>query len=458
MAQCRPDPRPDGRQCNHEWGRAGARDAAARGDIVIIVDTLRFSTAVAAAAERGAWIYPCATPDEAASLRARIGGEIATWRPAPGQFSLSPRSYEAAEPFQRVILPSPNGATCTGLGKEAPYLFAGALVNASVVAATVGRLMDDFGLSATVVSCGERRQGQDVAVSGADPELEAMRPAIEDYLGAGAILAGIDCERSPEAELCVAAFEASKHRLSELLWECESGRELREKGFGEDVRFAAELDRLSSVPELWATEFFRHRPARSLADLLAVASLMESFPHPWWIAGGWALDLLAGEPYREHEDIEIGIDRRHQAALQEHLAGRQLFKAAPTVEGKPWDIVPWAAGERLELPLFQVMVRDPGAHPDEFEFFLNEIEDREWRFRRDPSIRRDMETFILRSPQGLPIICPEAQLLHKAQRVRPKDRRDFERVAPLLLAEQKSWLRSAIAFRFPEHPWLNWSP
>src|SRR5947209_13417811 len=145
-------------RCRHDWGRLGTRAAAERGDIVVIVDTLRFSTAVAAAIERGAWIYPCATADEAAQLQDRIGGEIAAWQPTSGRFSLSPRSYGSAVPLQRIILPSPNGATCIGYGKDAPYLFAGAPVCASAVAAAVTRLMDDFGLSVTVVSCGERRE------------------------------------------------------------------------------------------------------------------------------------------------------------------------------------------------------------------------------------------------------------------------------------------------------------
>lgn len=431
---------------HHDWGRTGARAAAGRGDIVVIVDTLRFSTAVAAAVDRGAWIYPCATAEEAAELQVRIGGEIADWRGAVGRYSLSPCSYAGVQPYERIILPSPNGATCIGYARDAPYLFAGAPVCASSVAAAVSRLMDDLGLSVTVVSCGERRDD-----SG---ETEAMRPAIEDYLGAGAILAGLSGGHSPEAELCVAAFEAGKDRLADLLWECESGRELREKGLGEDVRFAAEIDRVSCVPEFWG-EFLRDRPAVTYADLLAVAALMESFPHPWWIAGGWALDLLAGEPYREHEDLEIGIDRRHQRALRAHCAGGHWLKAAPTVKGKLWDLVPWEPDEWLDLPLFQVMVRGADTGPEEFEFFLNEIEDGAWQFRRDPAIQHPMETFIVRGPEALPAICPEAQLLHKAQRPRPKDRRDFERVLPLLTVEQKVWLRSAIAAGHPEHAWLR---
>ena len=60
------------------WGRRGAHDAAERGDILVVVDTLRFSTAAATAIHRGALIYPCAT-DEALynALAQRVGAEVA---------------------------------------------------------------------------------------------------------------------------------------------------------------------------------------------------------------------------------------------------------------------------------------------------------------------------------------------------------------------------------------------
>ena len=40
------------------WGPNGLRDLSARCDIVIVVDVLRFTTAVDAAAGRGAHVYP----------------------------------------------------------------------------------------------------------------------------------------------------------------------------------------------------------------------------------------------------------------------------------------------------------------------------------------------------------------------------------------------------------------
>ncbi|MBS4192756.1 hypothetical protein KHA94_21735 [Bacillus sp. FJAT-49705] len=44
--------------CRVEWGIRGARNAAERGDIIIIVDVLSFSSTVISAVNYGAIIYP----------------------------------------------------------------------------------------------------------------------------------------------------------------------------------------------------------------------------------------------------------------------------------------------------------------------------------------------------------------------------------------------------------------
>jgi 2-phosphosulfolactate phosphatase len=67
-------------------------------------------------------------------------------------------------------------------------------------------------------------------------------------LGAGAILSHLEHPKSPEARACEGAFRHVRDDLPAVLWECGSGRELREKGFGEDVRHAARLNHYDSVP------------------------------------------------------------------------------------------------------------------------------------------------------------------------------------------------------------------
>jgi 2-phosphosulfolactate phosphatase len=232
-------------RCRLEWGRRGAAMAAERGDVLVVVDTLSFSTAVATAIHHGLVIYPRSHGEDAEALARRVGAEVAVRReevPARGRFSLSPGTYERHGPGTRVVLASPNGATCARYGRSVPLLLVGALVNAEAVAGAVAAELTGTEGCVTVLACGERWE-----TPSDDGDL---RFALEDYLGAGAILSYVPYEKTPEARVCEAAFLHSRDELDALLWDCESGRDLRERGFGDDVRRAARLNDCPSVPVL----------------------------------------------------------------------------------------------------------------------------------------------------------------------------------------------------------------
>jgi 2-phosphosulfolactate phosphatase len=235
-----------GCRCRLEWGWQGARTAAERGDILVVVDVLCFSTAVATAVHHGGGIFPCVTQEEAERASRESGAEVAVHRrdvPQQGRFSLSPLTYLTLEPGTKVALPSPNGATCCHYGRHAFRLFVGALVNARTVADTVAAMLAaNPERSVTVLACGERLHPASL-----DGEL---RFAVEDYLGAGAILSYLPCSKSPEASACEAAFLGVRKDLGAMLWECGSGIELRDKGYAGDVRHAAELNGYQAAPML----------------------------------------------------------------------------------------------------------------------------------------------------------------------------------------------------------------
>ncbi len=230
-------------RCRLDWGRHGTQQAAERGDVLVIVDVLSFSTAATTAVHYGGIMYPCTQEEDAASFAQRIGGEAAVRRrdvPEKGRFSLSPSTFVDIEPETRVVLASPNGATCSRYACQVPYLFVGALVNAQAVAVAVSQVVEEQQLNATVIACGERWR--------TPTEDGTLRVAIEDYLGAGAILSYLHLEKSPEARACEGAFLHIRNDLASVLWECESGRELREMGFGKDVQYAAQLNVYDVAP------------------------------------------------------------------------------------------------------------------------------------------------------------------------------------------------------------------
>ncbi|MGD8192391.1 2-phosphosulfolactate phosphatase [Brevibacillus ginsengisoli] len=240
--------------CRIEWGKRGAREAAKRGDITIIVDVLSFSSTVVTALHFGAIIYPYPPPinEQAANYANLVGAELLLGRAEAarlGKPSLSPVSFGAEHAGNKFVLCSLNGAACTWLASQVPALLVGSLLNASAVAHTANRLQSKTGANITVVPCGEHWNQVQADENG-------LRPAIEDYLGAGAILSKLDGSKSPEAQVCIGAFHSSESKIAELLWECGSGRELREFGFAEDVRHCSRLDVYQNVPIL-DHNFFR---------------------------------------------------------------------------------------------------------------------------------------------------------------------------------------------------------
>jgi 2-phosphosulfolactate phosphatase len=94
----------------------------------------------------------------------------------------------------------------------------------------------------TVVACGEHW-------SSVDPDTEGTRPAAEDWLGAGAVCAGMaDLGYSLSAEARLAASSWTRPSALADVADCVSARELRAAGFASDVELALEVDADRKVP------------------------------------------------------------------------------------------------------------------------------------------------------------------------------------------------------------------
>ncbi len=82
----------------------------------------------------------------------------------------------------------------------------------------------------------------------------ALRPAVEDLWGAGAVISGlVDAgwsALSPEAQTARAAYETVRPNPRDALLASVSGKELVEAGYEDDVLIAAESNRSGSVPLL----------------------------------------------------------------------------------------------------------------------------------------------------------------------------------------------------------------
>jgi len=217
-----------------EWGARGAAELAQSSDVVIVVDVLSFSTAVDIAVSNGAMVFPYGTPDDsledyARQRAARVAQKIRTSH----GYSLSPSSLTGIEASCRLVLPSPNGGALS-LATGSTTTLTACLRNATAVA----RAASNCGVTIAVIPAGERWPDG------------SLRPSLEDWLGAGAVLAALPGRPSPEAQAAVSAFRERRNGLARALRDCYSGQELIERGFASDVELAAQLDVSQSVPRL----------------------------------------------------------------------------------------------------------------------------------------------------------------------------------------------------------------
>ena len=180
-----------------------------------------------------------------------------------------------------------------------------------------------------------------------------------------------------------------------------------------------------------------------------VNQFMQGFSAPWYVAGGWAVDLFVGYPTRPHHDIEIVVLRRDQLAIQSFLAD---WSVEYVQSGERFA---WEQGDWLDSPIHEIHATRSGDGLTELEVLMNESEEHLWRFRRNLYVERPLNMLGLYSAEGIPYLAPEIALLYKAKQPRETDYADFEQVNARLNDEQRGWLRTALQQTHPDHLWLS---
>src|SRR4051812_23327521 len=177
--------------------------------------------------------------------------------------------------------------------------------------------------------------------------------------------------------------------------------------------------------------------------------LFKDVAAPWWVAGGWGIDLWLGEQTREHLDLDVAVLRRDQNVFWKKLSTWDLHLATA-----PGVLSPWSPSVIPE-PLHAVWCRPTPESGWAFEVLLNDSQGDEWLCRRDHSVRLRLAALGGRTSDGLPFLKPEVILLYKAKNVRENDQTDFLASVSRLEPEARAWLRSAIQRVHPGHEWLG---
>jgi len=229
-------------------GVAGAREAASRGDVIVVIDALRASVTITSALVVGAVkVIPVLAIAEARAYLDQEGYLVAGERGGVQiegfHFGNSPTELwrQAAEVRGKtLVLTTSSGTRCVEAAQEGgarcPELVEGAAV-------LIGALPNATALAQAAFDlAGERRR--DIALIAAGVNGQAT---VEDLFAAqviaqrlavmGAVLADEEWGDPP-----------AESRAAEVFMNSPSGQKLRSLGYGEDVAFCAQIDVFEAVP------------------------------------------------------------------------------------------------------------------------------------------------------------------------------------------------------------------
>jgi 2-phosphosulfolactate phosphatase len=221
-----------------------------------VVDVLSFTTAVSVAVGKGTRVLPFWWPERdpaavegagiekaAAAYARQSGAPLAVHRadatPA-SPWPLSPAHLRQAPFVARLVLPSPNGAAICAAAPRDVRLVAASLRNVTAVGGWL--TVHGYGTPdhpVAVIAAGERWPDG------------SLRPALEDLLGADALVSELSSQDAgpifPEAAAAKAAYEGTAD-VAHAVAASSSGRQLAAMGFVEDVTIASEEDTCAVVP------------------------------------------------------------------------------------------------------------------------------------------------------------------------------------------------------------------
>lgn len=171
---------------NFEWGTHGVQQYSAGSDVTVIVDVLSFSTCVDIVTANGAVLYPYSYKDGSAAEYAKsLNADLASHTRNTKVPSLSPVSLK--ESFRKFK----NSLTITKRLRAFPFI----RIKITLCAClrnfkAIGEYINSIGGNVTVIAAGEKWPDG------------SIRFAVEDFIGAGAVISVLVGSLSPEAEAC----------------------------------------------------------------------------------------------------------------------------------------------------------------------------------------------------------------------------------------------------------------
>jgi aminoglycoside-2''-adenylyltransferase len=183
--------------------------------------------------------------------------------------------------------------------------------------------------------------------------------------------------------------------------------------------------------------------------LRAVVGGLAGAEFPWWVAGGYAIELALGRTSRSHDDLDLMMLRRDRHRVCRRIAAWDPHLVMPETDVRR----PWLPTEELPPRVRTVRCRRGPGDAWSLEVMLGESAGDMWVSGRHPRVRRSLAELGRVSAAGVPYLSPAVCLFHKAENPRPKDTLDFEAVLPVLGIADRMWLLRCLELVRPDHPW-----
>ncbi|MCL2753253.1 MAG: hypothetical protein FWE44_03795 [Defluviitaleaceae bacterium] len=222
--------------------------------------------------------------------------------------------------------------------------------------------------------------------------------------------------------------------------------------------------------------------------MLQANELFKNCGFPYYVCGGFALDLFAGKTLRAHSDLDISIfheNKRDVVALLQN-DGWNVYKRviqAGVIDGltpiidqndskldEIWVIWAMKSGSHVipkvregEADLFDYeILRSNQTDFNFIEIVLDHKEENNFVFRKNKNIARELDKAIL-FKNDIPFMAPELVLFLKSPQPyfthefhKEKTPIDFKAIIPLLSEESRKWLINALNAAYPDgYAWLD---
>ncbi len=168
---------------------------------------------------------------------------------------------------------------------------------------------------------------------------------------------------------------------------------------------------------------------------------------PWWVCGGWALELATGIS-RAHHDLDVAVPRHDLGRIAAQLIDHHLWVA------QDGSLTPLPRFDSLPDDHEQLWVRRDADSPWVLDLLLQPVDGDTWVFKKDGRVRVPMAEAVL-TTDGIPYLAPQIALLHKAHLRRPKDEFDLAATLPVLSEPARRWLGDVLELAQPGNPWLD---